>query len=70
MSDAAAERAGALPGAGLRWQRQAGGEWRAIEAAALPSWVKSKKSVLFAAAGETLEAREGGQVVRYRLTAD
>lgn len=49
------------------WEKQVNGEWQRVAPSALPEWVKTKKSVRFAAAGGVLSKATAGQLERYRL---
>lgn len=51
-----------------QWEKQVEGEWQRVDSSVLPEWVKSKKSVRFAAAGGVLSKHGAGQPLeRYRL---
>lgn len=51
-----------------QWEKKVAGEWQHVDSSALPEWVKSKKSVRFAAAGGVLSKGNPGQPTEhYRL---
>ena len=53
------------PPASYEWEKEVDGSWRPVDPAHLPEWVKSKKSVRYAAAGGILGAWCAAKTQRY-----
>ena len=53
------------------WEQFLDGEWRVVNAASLPPWLKKKKSVLWASRGRELSRSAGsGSEERFRLVKE